>query len=110
MFTNYEYLMIKECLSSKLERKHTQEILDELMGKKTAQVKFATIVEGDDLIPLCNSETLDALIGKYWDDKMILRIFIGAIDSTSWISQDPSHIHKIEREQMRASTASASLH
>ena len=38
-----------------------------LMGKKTAQVKFATIVEGDD-DSSCNSEFLDDLIGKYWDD------------------------------------------
>ena len=37
------------------------------MGKKTAQVKFATIVE-DDGDSSCNSETLDALIGEYWDD------------------------------------------
>jgi hypothetical protein len=38
-----------------------------LMGKKTAQVKFATIVEADD-DSSCDSETLDALVGEYWDD------------------------------------------
>jgi hypothetical protein len=38
-----------------------------LMGKKTAQVKFATIVEADD-DSSCDSEALDALIGEYWDD------------------------------------------
>jgi hypothetical protein len=39
-----------------------------LMGKKkTAQVKFATIVEkGDD--SSYDSEALDALIEEYWDD------------------------------------------